>query len=539
MRPALVLLIAAGLLLGPSLVLGTHITHSAPENLTYATQASEQFRAGILFPRWMSDSYGGLGGPSLFFYPPMAFLIDALVSVVTFDMLSVSYRLVLTSLLLLWASGLTMRAWLRRETEVNRAALVGAAAYMAAPYHLLDYYMRGAFAEFTAYAVLPVVMLAIRLVVDGQRAGPPLLALSYATLILSHLPTTLLVSVTVIPAYVLYCTRRPVVLLSAGMAGALGIGIAATYLVPAMLLQDWISADQLWMPFYHIEKWFLLRPGLWPEPNIMFAIASLALATTLLNAGLYLVVRQMPADDRRRHKLGFWIAVSLGSLVLIAGLVPWFWQLPHIAKVQFPWRLMMVVEFASITALCLAPLANLRRATRYTFVMAAVAVMPGVALVFQDAVARFDLTLKLDALYQNDSRVHQPRGFPQNPHTPYSELGLEPLATVPTITCTPAANLCRAEARRFGALHIELESDQPTTVVLRRFFFPGWQIDGVAAIVPTDPFRLVSFVAPAGRHTFHLLRETLSVERWSWAVSGLSLGLLLVWSLFESRIRRS
>ena len=32
-------------------------------------------------------------------------------------------------------------------------------AYMAAPYHLLDYYMRGAYAEFTAFVFLPLVLL--------------------------------------------------------------------------------------------------------------------------------------------------------------------------------------------------------------------------------------------------------------------------------------------------------------------------------------------------------------------------------------------
>ena len=53
---------AAVLLLLPSLLIGTMISHSSPQNLTWATQFADQFRAGILYPRAVPDSYEGLGG---------------------------------------------------------------------------------------------------------------------------------------------------------------------------------------------------------------------------------------------------------------------------------------------------------------------------------------------------------------------------------------------------------------------------------------------------------------------------------------------
>jgi hypothetical protein len=62
-RPAPVLLIAAALLLAPSLVLGNLISHSSPQNLTWAAQFADQFRAGVVYPRWLPDSFDGLGGP--------------------------------------------------------------------------------------------------------------------------------------------------------------------------------------------------------------------------------------------------------------------------------------------------------------------------------------------------------------------------------------------------------------------------------------------------------------------------------------------
>ena len=60
-----------------------------------------------------------------------------------------------------------------------------------------------------------------------------------------------------------------------------------------------------------------------------------------------------------------------------------------------------------------------------------------------------------------------------------------------------------ATAERFGTLRLELESAAPTTVTVRRFYFPAWTAEGVSAITPTDRYRLVSFVVPAGSAQVH------------------------------------
>jgi uncharacterized membrane protein len=533
-HPVLVLAVAAALLLSPSLVLGTLISHSSPQNLTWASQFSEQFRAGVLYPRWMPESFDGLGSPAFYFYPPVPFWIDALVSVATFNLLSVPYRLAATTALILFASGLTMRAWLQQTPASPTAALVGAVAYMAAPYHLLDHYTRGAFAEFTAYALLPLVMLAIRQTVEDRRWGLPFLAASYAALLASHLPTALLCSVTVIPAYVLFSTRSPARLLRCAAGGVLGLGLAAAYLVPALELQEWISSDQLWAPFYRPENWFVLVPARWGDPDTMRTITSIALALAVLALGLCVALLQMPVADARRKELGFWIALSLACLVLVVGLLPWFWDLPLIGKVQFPWRLMMVVEFAAITALCLVPFSKLRRVVVYIFAAAAAALVPAAVSVASDAAARIDLVRHGGALDQHDVKEYQPRGFKlAGPR--YADLGLEALKGVPAISCMPAVRTCRAESERFGAMRVTVESAEPTTVVLRRFFFPAWRVDTDVALAPTDSLRLVSLVVPAGRTEARLDRVSLSSERWGWTISGLSLLLLLATMLISAR----
>ncbi len=519
LRPSLILAAAAVLLLAPSLVLGTLITHSSPQNLTWAAQFSEQFRAGILYPRWMPLSFDGLGSPAFYFYPPLPFWIDALVSAITFDLLPVPYRLSVTSTLILFASGLAMQAWLRAETQNPKVALWGAVAYMAAPYHLLDYYMRGAYAEFTAFIFLPLVLLAVR--------RPLLLPFAYAGLLLSHLPTALLVTVTVLPAYVLARTPRPAELARVVAGGGLGIGLVAIYLVPAMSLQGWISADQLWAAFYRVERWFVLTPSRWLEPVIMNIVMWFTLAYALAAAGAMLVTRRF-----------FWPLVSLACLALIAGVVPWFWQLPELAKVQFPWRLLLVVEFATVTALCAEPAAALRRARLYAFVIVLIAVTPGLVLAAEDTVARVQFMFKRAVLRQQDVKEYQPRGYPQAATLGFAELGLEPLKEVPPIACTPAASICTATPLAFGALAIDVHAEVAVDVVIRRFFFPAWRLDPVRSLAPTADLRLIHFNAEPGRHTYRLERHALPAEQWGWSISGASLLLLLGVAALTARARQ-
>ena len=58
-RPVIACGVAAILLMAPSLLLGTMPSHSSPQNITWAAQFAEQFRAGILYPRQLPASFAG------------------------------------------------------------------------------------------------------------------------------------------------------------------------------------------------------------------------------------------------------------------------------------------------------------------------------------------------------------------------------------------------------------------------------------------------------------------------------------------------
>jgi hypothetical protein len=528
--PSVVLVAAAILLLAPSLVLGAISGHDQPYHLKWASEFQEQFRAGILYPRWLPDSFNGIGAPVFYFYPPLAYWIDALVNVATGNLLPVTYNLSVSRLVILAASGLTMHLWLERSGSSPRLALWGAIAYMAAPNHLFAHYVRAALTEFSAYALLPLVMLAVRQTARGPMGGPmgiACLAAAYGALALTHLPMLLLVSYTALPMYVLYVAwqlgdRRQAFafLVRSALGGVLGTGLAAIYLVPVLTLQKWIQADVLLE--LNVRDFVLIadgeRAGSW-----LRALAWATLSYAIAAAAVLVIAGQGGIERRWRSEAAFWAILGLACTLFVSGLVPWFWDLPKLANIQFPIRLLAVVEFAIITALCRTPWPVRSRTGLVMLAAAVVAFIPAIYSLGTD-IANYVAQPRPEVDRPRfDAFEYLPAGFVRSDDDGFPLQSV----TVPTISCTPMPAVCRAVEGRFGDLRIEVDGDAPSTVVVRRFYFPAWQLEPALPVGATDGQRLVSFTAPSGRHIWQLTRRTLPEERWGQAITGLSFILLL------------
>lgn len=291
----------------------------------WADQFTAELTRGNLYPRWLPQSHGGLGSPVFYFYPPLGFYVSGLfglASLPTYASIIAAFGTALA------ASGLAMLAFLKDKA---RNPLLGAMAYMVAPYHILDFYARGALGEFVAIALLPLIALGLQ---RAERGRIILLALSYAGLILAHLPLALLVSLFLILPWCLF--RGIGTCLRAAVPLGLGIALAAVYLVPAFALDSYRDSGSLWnQPGYDAVTWSVLNwsaPG--PLPDARNIIA--AVLVSLVPAALVLLF-----SGQRRYG-----AYALACLALAAGLVPALWTLPLLSNVQFPFRILPLAEFA-------------------------------------------------------------------------------------------------------------------------------------------------------------------------------------------------
>lgn len=471
----------------PALFVADSASHSSVYNYIWTTEFADAFSAGKFYPRWLPDSFEGLGSPTFYFYPPLAYWVSG-----SFAAMGISATVanVIAATVFSAASGLAMYRWLAPQTP---HASLGALAYMAAPYHLYDFYVRGALAEYASFMWLPMIITAI-----GNLRGARsicALAAAYAGLLITHLPVALLTTVFLIMPFGIktFLDDRKV-LLPGIAAGLLGIALAGFYLAPALQLQGAISTNLLWSDYYKPETWF---PWNQPYPGYLLGIPALALALMILGAA----------------KRSYWGTVTAMTAAAALGLIPFIWDISPLAQVQFPWRLLGLVEFTAITALVLKP-----RFSLLLKLALAVAILP----VTTFAVAAIaTLRTPMDLALVESKRPDAPEYLPPE----LDKSGITGTQRIPNLSAF-------AHISRSGTIIVT----QPGRVVMGRADFPIWRVmhNGIE-IVHSGP--LISFYAPEPG-VYAIERKILPSERAGWSATILAIMIFLLLGAFTHRIDR-
>jgi hypothetical protein len=299
----------------------------------WSNQFTAELAKGHFYPRWFPLANGGAGSATFYFYPPIAFYVSGLLGLLGLSTFASVIGCFALGLIL---SGYTMFAWLRGRAH----PLLGSLLFMAAPYHIYDFYGRGAQAEFLAIGLVPLVALGLR---RASEKRPTLLAFAYGGLILTHLPLALLASLFLIAPYCLWHgeLRRYAAPL------VLGIAIAAIYLVPALVLDKYRHSELLWAdPSYQAKNWSLL---FWHEGPVrgMRNLFAVILASFLIPTIVLWFAGQKKAA-----------LYAAACCIVAAGIIPGLWALPLLRDVQFPFRMLPLVEFAIATGIASATLSG-------------------------------------------------------------------------------------------------------------------------------------------------------------------------------------
>src|SRR5438309_3636359 len=126
----------------------------------WADQFTAELARGVAYPRWLPLSDVGLGAPVFYYYPPLAFYLSGLFGLVGLS----TYATVIAAFAAGFAaSGIACWHWLKGRCN---HPLLGAIFFMAAPYHLMDYSLRGALAESVAIALIPIIAIGLRMIID-------------------------------------------------------------------------------------------------------------------------------------------------------------------------------------------------------------------------------------------------------------------------------------------------------------------------------------------------------------------------------------
>lgn len=288
------------------------------------------WRDGDVWPRWLMDAGFGLGGTVFYSYPPLAFWAAAAIACVT----GLDSPAALGLAMAAWRALAVLTAWLWLRRQVPEGAAIAGAAFAALlPYGaLIDPWMRFAYSETAALALLPLLLLALEMPA-GQRGLPAILgiALAYGALALTNLPLCVLAA-HLGPLYAWgYAGRAGLV--RAVLGGLAGAGLAGAFLLPAIGLLPSANAAEAFNPSWRENLMFF------SEVRPLLAVTWGAILVTL-GCGVWLMRAGRPAA---RLAVAGWPRALLVLLVAASALttvvtLPLWWALPQLAATEHPWR---------------------------------------------------------------------------------------------------------------------------------------------------------------------------------------------------------
>jgi 6-pyruvoyl-tetrahydropterin synthase-like protein len=368
-RSAILLAAALGAVaILPILIFGNVSGHDVAFHLPNWIDVARHWHEGVFYPHWSSGGHYGYGDPRFIIYPPFSWLLGGLLALVLPGaMLQGAYVWVCVAANALGAYRLA------REWFSQPAALWVVALYATNPYLILVYTHRCAYSELLASAVFPIAFLfATRTVRSGREGMRAALAMAaaFACIWLSNVPAAVLGSYALGFVLLWLAIRErslgPVV--RGGCAMALGLALAAFYILPIALEMSWIQSEGAFAGGLSLWNNFLFHRSD-DADHTAFNLLVSALACgemALAGAAFPIALRRIRSEGSQSNEL---MRHGLPALCAVAALYavilfPWsepLWRiLPRIWMAEFPWRSLYILNIA----LALAIVAAVRHAKR-------------------------------------------------------------------------------------------------------------------------------------------------------------------------------
>jgi uncharacterized membrane protein len=516
---------------------------SGHDTLEYLPRAEEFYKllsSGSVVPRWAPDLSAGHGQPFFAFNPPLVYYLMS-----GFHWLGATFvaadNLTSLTLILLAAFGMYLLA---QSFFGPKSGLVATTAYLFAPYFLVSLYVRHSLTDFAAFAFLPFIFWGVYRYGEQGRF-PQLLAgaLGLALLMLSSNPVALMLSpflvlLVVVPAYL---GRSWTVLLRGLLACGIGLGLSAYFWLPAVLQRADVHVDRLLQGLLRYSSNFVYVQQLIYSPwgygtsnpgtndGMSFQIGPVHLA--LLALALILFARIRATSSRTAGMVGLVTVVALGAAMMTTFLATPLWnQLSLLQYLEFPWRFLTVVAFATAFVAGF-PLLLLKAKPRLA--SWGTAGLVGLLLLFglphakpSGFVAQTDAGFTPEVVRSNNLSVTTRRE--------YEPIWVQQTATGPApspLTFDSGAGQIRNTSADEEKQAYELSIDESSLIRAHTLYFPGWTltVDGERQPIMIDRVTgEMLFTVTPGKHHVTLDLVTTSLQKRSAWLSILTLLLLIL-----------
>ena len=555
-RPFVLILVAALFAVHPLIVHGCSCGHDFDFHLVNWMEVASQFSHGHLCPHWAFSPAYNAGEPRFVFYPPLSWVLGALLGLVLTHLPGVSPAAgwnaapVLFTWITLSLSGVTMYRLARAFAGTN-AALLAAVFYLVNPYMLFTAFERTAYAELLAAAWIPLLLLAIL----RDEVTIPQVALPVALLWLTNAPAAvmgsyalaLLATVRVIatPRTSGGADRQSALTIALKTAGgaALGLGLAAFYIVPASYERRFVQISMAMIEGMRIDHNFLFEhtgssDDALLHDQVLHTVSWIALGLLVATAVALAVVflrRRALRRDAPPFPLPPLAILTAGIVVLLTPLsLPLWNHVPEANFLQFPWRLLAVLSplLALAIAAALGPFPR-KYATAIACVLAVVFVLPAYR-VFRQPCDPEDTATSRYAAFQSHAGTD-----PTDEYTPVAadNEALKPNDPPYWLAPDPNGAAPAGAATASAPEDFSVTVGQPGFLILNLRDYPAWRIFRNGHLDTDREQRddgLIALDLPAGKWTIDVRYARTTDQTVGDAVSLLVL-LILLWLLIGRR----
>lgn len=370
-----VIFIVASCIMLPIFFYGVPNGYDLPHHYQCALTFREAILSGDFYPSWTNLRNLGYGGLELRLYPPVSHYVLALFSIL-FDNWHISTWLTFTFWWILGSFGVYLWA---REIVSPRPALIAALIYAVMPYRLNQAYLVFFYGELAGSAILPFCFAFLARVVREQKnieienfsqtknhlLTPNVigLAVSFAVLILTHLPLTLIVSF----ALVMYGLANTKLDLKYNLSYFSRLAVAV-FLALISTSFFWIKVVQeraimaktlIYEDIYlHYHLNFLLTPlqsydaatiVVYDVFTLVYDIILLITLFSIIPLALLALFRKNSLKNQMFRSI--WLTFLLAVFLTILPSKPIWDNFSLLQEVQFPWRWLSIVSlFAPLIA---------------------------------------------------------------------------------------------------------------------------------------------------------------------------------------------
>jgi hypothetical protein len=521
-----------------------------------AWQFLEALKEGIIYPRWASLNFWGYGSPSFIFYPPFGYYLVAIFNIFTGSVIA---AMNFTKFISLFISGLGM-FFLVKEFYSEKIALLTASFYVVFPYNIFQFYLVGTF--YSTISIMwfsPIILFTYRYIKYRHFKDMIYASFCYGGLILTHLINAYMFTF-VLAAFIFYMAivrkrLKDVVLFPLIITE--GFLISAAYILPVIFekqfvkIKTFIGEGNVISSVFDYRNFFILpnMSGNFPSSHLwhafyntfvfyVFFLAVLIILSILLTYKLKKVETMQSAKCINK----FFIGTALFTIFLLFGVSTFLWEtIPFFKYIQFAHRWLNITTFAAVFSFSVVfmGLGNIYGSKKeHKFMIGLI-----IAVLLPICVTSF----LLDYRYIRLAHIVEEQELIPGKTPNWYKVDLPAFVDIDRIdrsdngkervTIIKGRGKSEIVAWKSADRVIEVQVEEPVTLRIRTFNFPGWKayVNGTQTQIKTEEGTGAILIdIPKGMHILSLKFEDTPIMYYSKIISLVSL-LVMVFLLIFSR----